>query len=130
MTEKEIIDQYLIEHSIPYLLTETETRIFNELAINDSDSPYTPFIVVLLKETNYNMAKFLRIISSATKTPGFTPRGLVRKVLMLIRESLIVNEIRTNKYVSVTELTKVPRYHRLGINRNNIYQTINKYNLR
>lgn len=130
MTEKEIIDQYLIEHSIPYLLTETETRIFNELAINDADSPYTPFIVVLLKETNYNMAKFLRVISSATKTPGFTPRGLVRKVLMLIRESLIVNEIRTNKYVSVTELTKVPRYHRLGINRNNIYQTINKYNLR
>lgn len=130
MTEKEIIDQYLIEHSIPYLLTETETRIFNELAINDSDSPYTPFIVVLLKETNYNMAKFLRIISSATKTPGFTPRGLVRKVLMLIRESLIVNEIRNNKYVSVTELTKVPRYHRLGINRNNIYQTINKYSLR
>lgn len=130
MTEKEIIDQYLIEHSIPYLLTETETRIFNELAINDPDSPYTPFIVVLLKETNYNMAKFLRIISSATKTPGFTPRGLVRKVLMLIRESLIVNEIRTNKYISVTELTKVPRYARLGINRNNIYQTINKYNLR
>lgn len=124
------LEYHIIEHSIHYLLTETETKIFTELAILDQESPYSPLILVLLKETKNQIAPFMRIISAASKTPGFAPKGLIRKVILLIKEAIVVSEIRTNKYASVTELTNIPRYRTLGINRNLIYKTINKYDLR
>lgn len=125
-----MLDTMLIEHSTTFLLTKNETDIFIELVIQDDNSPYTPFILVLFKEVGNDIAKFLRVISSAAKTPGFTPKGLVRKVIMTIKESIIIHELRQNKYASITELTNQYRYTQVGITRNFIYQTISKYSLR
>lgn len=134
MIEKEIeidLEQDLLnDYSTSYLLTKEETAIFINLVLQEADSPYTPFILVLYKEVGNDIAKFLRVITSASKTPGFAPRGLIRKVLMTIREAIVIHEIGTNKHASITELTKRNRYRQIGINRNAIYQVIYKYELR
>lgn len=122
-------EQQLAELSLDYLLTNEETQVFKTLVIRD-DSPYTPFIIILLKETNNDIARFLRVLSGLAKAPGVPPKGLIRKVLMLIKESIITTELNNNPYVSITDLTRLPRFEKLGINRNTIYAAIRKYGLR
>lgn len=125
-----------IEHDLTYttnyLLYGEEVRLFATLLAQDTKSPYKAFLLLLLKELDNDMSKFLRLIGTMSKTHGFTPKNLIKKVLNTIREVVIITDIENGKLrkTSISELSRSLRYESKDISRQMIHRTINKHDLK
>ena len=120
------------DYLIQYSLSEEETKIFISILLREDNSPHTSFILVLLKELDYDMAKFLRVINVGYKTKGLIQRSMLNKVISVIKEAVIIKDIEFRgklDQITISELSRSQRYKDMGISRSLIYKTIYKHEL-
>lgn len=121
-----------VEYSTPYLMSDDELKIFLRLLLRDKNSQHTAFIVVLLKELDYDIAKFLRVINVGFKTQGLIQKSLQQKVLSTIRQAVVIKDLEFRDVLSkftISQMARSPRYRELGITRFFIYSVITRHNL-
>lgn len=116
-----------------YLLTEEEIKIFIETLLRDDNSQHTAFILILLKELNYDFVKFMRVISAGLNTKNLLQKSLLNKVLSTVREAVIIKDLEFRNRLdetTISQLSRSSRYRSLGISRAFIYKTIHKHELK
>ncbi len=122
---------YDITQSTNLIIRGEELKVFTQIIVADDNSPYKAFILVLLKELDNDFEKFLRIISIASQTKGFVARRLIEKVIITIREAVVITDIRSGilETKTISDLANSLRYEGYNISRQFIHRTINKYEL-
>ena len=121
-----------LDHMIQYVLTEAEMQLFLDILVKDEHNDYIAFILSLLKELDYNIYKLLRIMAVASKTRGIFPKALVNRILMTIREVIIISDISEREVlddITISDLTRTNRYQELSISRSLVYKTMGKHNI-
>lgn len=128
------------DFSSVYTLSSEEYNKLIWVLVNDQESKYSAFLIVLLKELNDDINKALRIINTGINTTSDSEsrRGIFKKAIYTylvraIREAIILsnykNHIKKDGHISLVKLSNTERFKLAGITRQTVIRAFNKYNI-
>lgn len=127
----------LQQFSASYKLNDKELSKLLTLLLNETSTTtgFESSVYAILKELNFDVQRFIRLllIDKDTDRPIFVPSILWRFTTLLKEVIIIIAFEEANLYdkpISIVNLTRTARYKALGIDRNFIYRTVMRYNLK
>lgn len=127
----------LQQFSASYKLNDKELNKLLTLLLNETPTTtgFESSVYAILKELNFDVPRFIRLllIDKDTDRPIFVPSILWRFTTLLKEVIIIIAFEEANLYdkpISIVNLTRTARYKALGIDRNFIYRTVMRYNLK
>ena len=127
----------LQQFSASYKLNDKELNKLLTLLLNETPTTtgFESSVYAILKELNFDVQRFIRLllIDKDTDRPIFVPSILWRFTTLLKEVIIIIAFEEANLYdkpISIVNLTRTARYKALGIDRNFIYRTVMRYNLK
>lgn len=127
----------LQQFSASYKLNDKELNKLLTLLLNETSTTtgFESSVYAILKELNFDVQRFIRLllIDKDTDRPIFVP-SILWRFTTLLKEVIIIIEFEEaklyDKPISIVDLTRTARYKALGIDRNFIYRTVMRYNLK
>lgn len=114
-----------------YILSKTEYKKLIDILVC-SQSPYSAFLISLLKEFNEDLAKTLRIINiGISGIKRIMPAGIYTMLVFSIKEAIILSNYKNfeqpDGFISITAMAKTDRFMLAYIDRQTIIRTFKKY---
>jgi hypothetical protein len=127
----------LQQFSASYKLNDKELNKLLTLLLNETPTTtgFESSVYAILKELNFDVPRFIRLllIDKDTDRPIFVP-SILWRFTTLLKEVIIIIAFEEaklyDKPISIVDLTRTARYKALGIDRNFIYRTVMRYNLK
>jgi hypothetical protein len=127
----------LQQFSASYKLNDKELNKLLTLLLNETPTTtgFESSVYAILKELNFDVPRFIRLllIDKDTDRPIFVP-SILWRFTTLLKEVIIIIAFEEaklyDKPISIVNLTRTARYKALGIDRNFIYRTVMRYNLK
>jgi hypothetical protein len=127
----------LQQFSASYKLNDKELNKLLTLLLNETSTTtgFESSVYAILKELNFDVPRFIRLllIDKDTDRPIFVP-SILWRFTTLLKEVIIIIAFEEaklyDKPISIVNLTRTARYKALGIDRNFIYRTVMRYNLK
>lgn len=127
----------LQQFSASYKLNDKELSKLLTLLLNETPTTtgFESSVYAILKELNFDVQRFIRLllIDKDTDRPIFVP-SILWRFTTLLKEVIIIIAFEEaklyDKPISIVNLTRTARYKALGIDRNFIYRTVMRYNLK
>lgn len=100
----------------------------------ESKSPYAAFLIIFLKEVDFDIEKVLRILSVASKhEKRIINAAVIKFVVTTIKEAIVLANYKN--YVSnfpdkhIQSMAKTDRFIYANVDRQTIIRTFRKYNI-
>lgn len=121
------------DYSIYYVLRPYEKEMFVNVLL-ESKSPYAAFLIIFLKEVDFDIEKVLRILSVASKhEKRIINAAVIKFVVTTIKEAIVLANYKN--YVSnfpdkhIQSMAKTDRFIYANVDRQTIIRTFRKYNI-
>ena len=106
--------------------------MFMKVLLINSDYKYTPVIISLYKELDYDISKLLRVIYVGSQdSHRVFPRDLVNYLHRFISAAVVLthyqNHIAPDGHIKTVEMSKLDRFKVLGLDRLKIDKLVKKY---
>ena len=129
-----MLNSMVQDYSIYYVLRPYEKEVFVNILL-ESKSPYAAFLIVFLKEVNFDIEKVLRILNVASKhEKRIINVTIINFVVTTIKESIVIANYKN--YASdfpdkhIQSMAKTDRFVYANVDRQTIIRTFSKYNIK
>lgn len=119
------------EYGIYYTLGTNEYKTFLDIVLN-SESFYTAFVLLLLKELDNDLNKVLRIINIGIKNKRKVfNKALANFIIRSIKEAIVLYNykefIQDDGFVSIFKMSETERFNLAVVDRQTVIRTFKKY---
>lgn len=126
----------LTNYSATYTITEQELEKLAYLLTytKQNDTGYEQSILLLLKELDFNIQAFVRLLVADKQAPRqIFNTSILNRFTTLIKEAIFLVEVNNilakNTFIPIYKLSNTSRYRALNMDRNFMHRTLKKYDI-